>query len=243
MWETGRARGVLKGSEFRKGRKKCQGWGVFERSLFICKVFSPKWGPGAGWRREKEAGVSLGLYLLQLRWITKLLPWANHSKRLTSSTTEPVIPFEEIGNWFLLEEREIIQQIGALVESHLLSGENCELCCFFNVLLLCFFSPIYQMTTKSIKGVVWRCCLVRQKEWLSTRDARMSGVSEVAQSRPPSCRRRRWWVERISLSDSDPNEPLRCYENSAFSVYPHLKRTALEYLTWTGSPSPQWMLC
>lgn len=141
MWETGRARGVLKGSEFRKGRKKCQGWGVFERSLFICKVFSPKWGPGAGWRREKEAGVSLGLYLLQLRWITKLLPWANHSKRLTSSTTEPVIPFEEIGNWFLLEEREIIQQIGALVESHLLSGENCELCCFFYVLLLCFFSP------------------------------------------------------------------------------------------------------
>lgn len=72
--------------------------------MFICKVFSPKWGHGAGWRSEKEAGASLGLYLLQLRWIAKLLPWAKYSERLANPMTEPVITREEIGSWVLLEE-------------------------------------------------------------------------------------------------------------------------------------------
>ena len=139
MWEHGRARGVFKGSEFGKGRKKCQGWGVFERGLFICKVFSPKWGTGAGRRGEKEAGASLGLYLLQLRWIAKLLPWANHSKRLTNPTPEPVIPYKEIGSWRLLEEREIVWRIAVLVESVLLWGKPWTL--FVCVLSFVLFFP------------------------------------------------------------------------------------------------------
>lgn len=125
MWEHGRARGVLQGSKFGKGRKKCQGWGVFERSLFICKVFSPRWGRRLGWRRGKEARASSGLYLLQLRQITKLLPWASHSERPTSPMTEPVIPCKETGNWFLWEERGRGRR-GVLAESRLLSGGTGE---------------------------------------------------------------------------------------------------------------------
>lgn len=137
MWEHGRARGVLKGSKFGKGRKKCQGWGVFERSLFICKVFSPKWGREAGWWRGKEAGASSGLYLLQLRWITKLLPWADHSKRLTSPTTEPVILDAEMGIAFLWRrQREPVEKVR--VESQLLSGDSCELCFFLCYCFLLF---------------------------------------------------------------------------------------------------------
>lgn len=67
-------------------------------------MFSPKWGRGAGRRSEKEAGASVGLYLLQLRWIAKLLAWAKYSKRLTNPMTEPAITREETGSWVLLEE-------------------------------------------------------------------------------------------------------------------------------------------
>lgn len=67
-------------------------------------MFSPKWGREAGWRIGKEAEASLGLYLLQLQWIAKLLPWTKYSKRLTNPMTEPVITREEIGSWVLLEE-------------------------------------------------------------------------------------------------------------------------------------------
>lgn len=98
-------------------------------------------GTWAGWSRGKEAAGNSGLYLLQLRQITKLLPWASLSKRLTNPTTEPVIPHKEIGNWFLLEERGILGRRGVLVESHLLSGENCELG-FFLCCWLCFFSHL-----------------------------------------------------------------------------------------------------
>lgn len=98
-------------------------------------------GDAGGWRRGKEAAWNSGLYLLQLGRITKLLPWASLSKRLTNPKTEPVIPHKEIGNCFLLEERGIPGRRGVLVESHLLSGENCELG-FFLCCWLWFFSHL-----------------------------------------------------------------------------------------------------
>ena len=87
---------------------------------------------------KKEGGCTgPGLYLLQLRWITKLLPWANHSKRLTNTTTEPIILDTEIGNWYLLEERERIRGKGSFLTPTCSLGKAA----FPYVLLFLLFSP------------------------------------------------------------------------------------------------------
>lgn len=122
--------------------------------MFICKVFSSKWGHGAEGRRRKEARASSGLYLLQLRWITKLPPWASHSKRLTNPTTEPVIPDAEIGNWYLLEEREIIWGRGSLLDPTCSLGKTVNSVSLCAIVFALF--PIYKMTAKSIKRVMIR---------------------------------------------------------------------------------------
>lgn len=154
MWEHGRHERCFKRKQVWKRRKKCQGWGVFERSLFICKAFSPKWGPGSGRRGGKEAGAGPGLYLLQLGWITKLLPWTNHSKRLTSSMTEPVIPCEEIGNWFLWRRERDHTENGELEFIPAAFWRKQWTLFICTLLSLLFF--LYKMTTKSTKGLVIR---------------------------------------------------------------------------------------
>lgn len=45
----------------------------------------------------------------------KITTLANHSKRLTNTTTEPIILDAEIGNWYLLKEREMIWGKGSFL--------------------------------------------------------------------------------------------------------------------------------
>lgn len=117
-------------------------WGEF---VYMRSVFT--WVGTWGWMEEKE-GARPGLYLLQLRWITKLLPWANHSKRLTNTTTEPIILDTEIGNWYLLVEREMIRGKGSFLTP------TCSMwkTVFPYVLLFLLFFPFHKMTTKSLVG-------------------------------------------------------------------------------------------
>lgn len=106
MWEHGRARGVLKRKRvWKRGESNVKVEVSLRGVCLYAKCFHPSGDLGLdGGAGEKEAGASIGLYLLQLRWIAKLLSWAEYSKRLTNPMTEPVITHEEIGSWVLSEE-------------------------------------------------------------------------------------------------------------------------------------------
>ena len=113
-----------------------------------------------GRMEEKEGGCGgPGLYLLQLRWITKLLPWANHSKRLTNTTTEPIILDAEIGNWYLLEEREMIWGKGSFLTPTCSLGKTV----FPDVLLFLLSSLSIKRQSNPLRVSWGDCCLIRQK--------------------------------------------------------------------------------
>lgn len=123
------------------------------RGVCLYAVFSPEWGLGARWRRERGAGASLGLYLLRLRgsqncYLGPTIQKGSQSFLCTYNSTRRDWELVSLGGGSDHVE------IGVLIESHLLAEENGGLC-FFVCYCLAIF-PIYNMTTKSTKGVALR---------------------------------------------------------------------------------------
>ena len=244
MWEQGRARGVLKGSKFGKGRKKCQGWGVFERSLFICKVF----------HLSGDAGLDggEGRRLCRPRSI------------LTSATVDYKIttlgkPFKKAHqyhdwtynsgcrDWELVSFRGERDDMGkrVLSNSHLLSGENRVSWC---ATVFAVF-PFHKMTTKSLKGIMGRL-LPNQTEGVTVCPGGTNKWQECLSQEGADdlChrRRRRWWSGRGRgflewVSPKWTSEML--YKFCFFQTTLKLKGLLYETKIWTWSLSPRGMLC